>query len=257
MLRPLSWVAGRKYSSSISYFKITVILAMGRTIPTANMLIQEEIDFSWGIWQRAIGSTWKGERYTIFSSFARNTRRLQPGGQAGSFSRDIDVSDPRAAKQLLALIDETSTLTPKHALRGDLQINKKIKPAETAIFLQRSTRKAIELYGLTFDDKLDDLLGTGLKENTLTYLYKKRVSGFWTFSRWTRSRTLAGALFVDAGNSAEPYLIRREADLEKGLYSDKETVAINRNDEGLHLSPLTNFVIDPLPLPSLKECSEW
>ena len=55
-------------------------------------------------------------------------------------------------------------------------MNKKIKPAQKQqLFLQRSTKKAIELYGLTFDNNLADILGTGLKANTLTYLYWKRV----------------------------------------------------------------------------------
>ena len=92
-------------------------------------------------------------------------------------------------------------------------MNNKIKPAQKQqLFLQRSTKKAIELYGLTFDNKLDDLLGTGLKENTLTYLYRKRVSGILNILALNSVRHFGGrALFVDAGNSADPYLIRRKA----------------------------------------------
>ena len=40
----------------------------------------------------------------------------------------------------------------------------------TTVPSEEHEEKAIDIYGLTFDKKLDDLLGTGLKANTLTYL---------------------------------------------------------------------------------------
>ena len=128
--------------------------------------------------------------------------------------------------------------------------NKKIKPAQKQqLFLQRSTKKAIELYGLTFDNKLDELLGTGLKANTLPYLYGKRVSGILNILALNSVRHFGGrALFVDAGNSADPYLIRREADLRK-----KDSAATRKLLQSIQMMrvftchQLANFVIEQLP----------
>lgn len=93
-------------------------------------------------------------------------------------------------------------------------MDKKLKTAQK--FVQITTKTALELYGLTFDNGLDTLLGTGLKANTLTYLYGKRVSGMLNILALNSVRHFGGrALFVDAGNNADPYLIRREADLRK------------------------------------------
>ena len=129
-------------------------------------------------------------------------------------------------------------------------MNKKIKPIEKQkLFLLRSTRRAIELYGLTFDNKLDELLGTGLQSNTLTYLYGKRVSGILNILAMNSVRHFGGrALFVDAGNSADPYLIRREADLRK-----KDSAATRKLLQSIEMMrvftchQLYNFVIDQLP----------
>ena len=134
-------------------------------------------------------------------------------------------------------------------------MNKKIKPAQKQqLFLQRSTKKAIELYGLTFDNKLDDLLGTGLKPNTLTYLYGKRVSGMLNILELNSVRHFGGrALFVDAGNTADPYLIRREADLRK-----KDSAATRKLLQSIEMMrvftchQLTNFAIEQLPSLLLK-----
>jgi hypothetical protein len=56
------------------------------------------------------------------------------------------------------------------------------------------------------------------------------------------------ALFVDAGNSADPYLIRREADLRK-----KDSVATRKLLQSIQMMrvftchQLTNFVLEQLP----------
>ena len=119
----------------------------------------------------------------------------------------------------------------------------------TQILLQGSLRKAIELYGLTFDSKLDQLLGTGLKEKTLTYLCGKDVSGVINILALNSVRHFGGrALFIDAGNSADPYLIRREADLRR-----KDSSATRKLLRSIELArvftchQLTNFVIEQLP----------
>jgi hypothetical protein len=117
------------------------------------------------------------------------------------------------------------------------------------ILLQQSVKTASELYGLTFDNSLDGLLGTGLKTNTLTYLYGKRVSGMLNILALNAVRQFGGrALFVDAGNSAEPYLIRREADLRKK--DSSETRKLLQSIQMMRVftcHQLTNFVTEQLP----------
>ena len=126
------------------------------------------------------------------------------------------------------------------------------------MFLERTTKKAIELYGLRFNNRLDELLGTGLKANTLTYLYGKRVSGILNIMALNSVRQFGGrALFVDAGNSADPYLIRREADLRK-----KDSAATKKLLQSIEMMrvftchQLSNFVIQQLPslLSKNREC---
>jgi hypothetical protein len=117
------------------------------------------------------------------------------------------------------------------------------------ILLQQSVKTASELYGLTFDNSLDGLLGTGLKTNTLTYLYGKRVSGMLNILALNSVRQFGGrALFVDAGNSADPYLIRREADLRKK--DSSETRKLLQSIQMMRVftcHQLTNFVTEQLP----------
>jgi hypothetical protein len=117
------------------------------------------------------------------------------------------------------------------------------------ILLQQNVKTASELYGLTFDNSLDGLLGTGLKTNTLTYLYGKRVSGMLNILALNSVRQFGGrALFVDAGNSADPYLIRREADLRKK--DSKETRKLLQSIQMMRVftcHQLTNFVTEQLP----------
>jgi hypothetical protein len=115
--------------------------------------------------------------------------------------------------------------------------------------LQQNVKKANELYGLTFENSLDRLLGTGLKTNTLTYLYGKRVSGMLNILALNSVRQFGGrALFVDAGNSADPYLIRREADLRK-----KDSLETRKLLQSIQMMrvftchQLTNFVTEQLP----------
>jgi hypothetical protein len=115
--------------------------------------------------------------------------------------------------------------------------------------LQQNVKTASELYGLTFDNSLDGLLGTGLKTNTLTYLYGKRVSGMLNILALNSVRQFGGrALFVDAGNSADPYLIRREADLRKK--DSTETRKLLQSIQMMRVftcHQLTNFVTEQLP----------
>ncbi len=117
------------------------------------------------------------------------------------------------------------------------------------LIAERGVRKASELYGLTFDNKLDSLLGTGLKENTLSYFYGKRVVGIINLLALNSVRHFGGrAFFVDAGNVADPYLIRRESDLRK-----KDSAATKKLLRSIALArvftchQLTSFVTDQLP----------
>lgn len=115
---------------------------------------------------------------------------------------------------------------------------------------RHSLKKAIELYGLPFDnEKLDRLLGTGIKPNTLTYLCENKASGLINILALNSVRYFGGrALFVDAGNSADPYLIRREADSRK-----KDSASTRNLLRSIKLArvftchQLTNFIIEQLP----------
>jgi hypothetical protein len=118
------------------------------------------------------------------------------------------------------------------------------------VILEKSLKKASELYGLRFDNKIDELLGTGLKEKTLTYLYGEGVSGVINILALNSVRHFGGrALFVDAGNTADPYLIRQKADLKK-----KDFAETRRLLKSIDLTrvftchQLTNFVIEQLPV---------
>jgi hypothetical protein len=112
-------------------------------------------------------------------------------------------------------------------------------------------KKAISLYGLGFGNKLDQLLGTGLKEHTFTYLYGEKVSGSINLLALNSVRYFGGrALFIDAGNSADPYLIRSEADLRNRKDSAK-TRKILQSIELCRVftcHQLANFVIEEVPL---------
>ena len=67
---------------------------MGRTIPTANMLIQEEIDS----FLRTYGKGLSGERerealYNLLQTVQETHAGLQPGRKTGALPRDTDVTD--------------------------------------------------------------------------------------------------------------------------------------------------------------------
>jgi hypothetical protein len=132
-------------------------------------------------------------------------------------------------------------------LRKKRKLSPKLQLQQT--ILQQNVKKAIELYGLTFDNSLDQLLGTGLKTKTLTYLYGKRVSGMLNILALNSVRHFGGrALFVDAGNSADPYLIRREADLQKK--DSSETRKLLQSIQMMRVftcHQLNNFVTEQLP----------
>ena len=96
----------------------------------------------------------------------------------------------------------------------------------------KKSKKASELYGLTFDNKLDNFLGTGLKGKTLTYLYGKRVIGIVNLLALNSVRQFGGRVFfTDAGNAADPYLIRRESDLRM-----KDSAATSKLLKSINLS---------------------
>ena len=129
----------------------------------------------------------------------------------------------------------------------------KRKQKKSGILLQQvgsNLKKAIQLYGLRFDNKLlDQLLGTGLKEKTFTYIYGGRNDSAINVLALNSVRHFGGrALFVDASNSADPYLIRRVADLKKKDVS--ETRKLLQSIELTRVftcHQLANFVIEQIP----------
>jgi hypothetical protein len=129
------------------------------------------------------------------------------------------------------------------------RVRKRSQRQEVSILLRDNLKKATELYGLTFGNELDKLLGSGLQTNTLTYLYGKNVSWLLNILALNSVGHFGGrVMFVDAGNSADPYLIRKEADLR-----EKDSTATRGLLRSIELTrvftchQLTNFVTEQLP----------
>ena len=82
-------------------------------------------------------------------------------------------------------------------------------------------KKASELRGLTFGNKIDEeLLPSGLVRNTLTFLYGDDMERTMNMLCAESVRMYGGsAIYVDASNSADPYLI---AKLAAGSSSSKK-----------------------------------
>lgn len=105
-------------------------------------------------------------------------------------------------------------------------------------------KRASQLLGLRFGNKLDDLLETGLIQKTLTYVYGKNAN-YLLNSLCGNSISLYGghALFFDAGNCFDPYGIVRECNLKKNNSNVAEDIL-----KSIHLSrvftchQLTNVV---------------
>ena len=117
------------------------------------------------------------------------------------------------------------------------------------ISLVTRTKTASELYGLRFGNGIDELLQTGLKANTLTYIYGTNIERIMNTLCLNAVSIFHGqALFIDAGNSADPYEIRREADLRK-----KDSIATRNLLQSIQLTrvftchQLTNFIVEQLP----------
>ncbi len=117
------------------------------------------------------------------------------------------------------------------------------------VLLQKSLKRATDLYGLRFESKFDELLGTGLKEKTFTYFYGEKISGIINQLSLNSVRYFGGrALFVDAGNTADPYSIRREADLK-----NKDSARTRKLLQSIEVMrvftchQLASFVIEQLP----------
>ena len=88
---------------------------MGRTIPTATMLIQEEIDLFLRTYGR--GLTGKQERemmYNILQLCKKHTQACNQAVRLVPFHAILMSLIFEQQKQLLALIDETSSLSIKH-----------------------------------------------------------------------------------------------------------------------------------------------
>ena len=143
----------------------------------------------------------------------------------------------------------TSSISPT-ALIANAQKRRQQQKKPELLQQVGNVKKAIQLYGLRFDNKLlDQLLGTGLKEKTFTYIFGRGNSSTLNVLALNSVRHFGGrALFVDAGNSADPYLIRREADLKK-----KDAAETKKLLQSIELTrvftchQLAGFVIEEIP----------
>jgi hypothetical protein len=69
-------------------------------------------------------------------------------------------------------------------------------------------KKASQMRGLVFGNKIDALLSGGLAPNTLTFLYGKNADFLMNILCGNSIRIFGGrAVFIDAANSFDPYLI--------------------------------------------------
>jgi len=117
-------------------------------------------------------------------------------------------------------------------------------------------KKAIELYGLPLgNDNLEKLLGGGLQQKTLTFMYGKDLGHLLNLLALRAVKFFGGkALFIDASNSADPYLIREETDIAR-----KDSESTMRTLKSIQLArfftchQLTNFVAEALPKLLLAE----
>ncbi|MGH2639232.1 MAG: hypothetical protein ACRDF4_08150 [Rhabdochlamydiaceae bacterium] len=76
-------------------------------------------------------------------------------------------------------------------------------------------KTANQLLGLRFGNRIDQLLGAGLNQKTLTYVYGKNANYLLNLLCGNAISTYEGhAIFFDAGNSFDPYLIVREYNLK-------------------------------------------
>ena len=94
---------------------------MGRTIPTANMLIQEEIDS----FLRTYGKGLSGERerdalYNLLQLCKKHTQACSQAVRLVPFHAILMSLILEQQKQLRLLTDEITTLAPNDALRGNL-----------------------------------------------------------------------------------------------------------------------------------------
>ena len=94
---------------------------MGRTIPTATMLIQEEID----LFLRTYGKGLSGERerealYNIFQLCKKHTQACSQAVRLVPLHAILMSLILEQQKQLGLLTEEVTSLSPDDALRGNL-----------------------------------------------------------------------------------------------------------------------------------------
>ena len=94
--------------------------AMGRTIPTANMLIQEEIDSFLRTYGDGLSSKHgRQDLYNLLQLCKKHTQACSQAVRLVPFHAILMSLILEQQKQLLALIEETSTLTPTRAVGGN------------------------------------------------------------------------------------------------------------------------------------------
>jgi hypothetical protein len=108
-----------KIEQSISYCKITVLFAMGRTIPTANMMIQIETD----AFLRSYGKGLSGklEQRALYNLLQLCKKHTQACGQAVRlvpFHGILMSLMLEQEKQLRKLTDEMTALSSNSSLEG-------------------------------------------------------------------------------------------------------------------------------------------
>src|SRR5690348_12468414 len=83
-----------------------------------------------------------------------------------------------------------------------------VSPPSMSDAVQQFVKKASQMRGLVFGNKIDSLLSGGLSPNTLTFLYGKNADSLMNILCGNSVRIFGGrSVFIDAANSFDPYLI--------------------------------------------------
>jgi len=129
-----------------------------------------------------------------------------------------------------------------------------------AIAISGFVKRASQLRGLVFGNGIDVLLEGGLLPKTLTFLYGENSDRMMNILCGNSIRLFGGrAIFIDAANSFDPYLIVRQCVKEKSASASKEllrSIIISRAFTCYQLHNLLTKEIEKLLLPHSQEEEE-
>ncbi|HZW56117.1 MAG TPA: hypothetical protein VFF30_07500 [Nitrososphaerales archaeon] len=104
-----------------------------------------------------------------------------------------------------------------------MSVQRKKSSAAAVTTTEVLIKRASQLRGLTFGNKIDELLQGGLSPNSMAFLYGKHANRMMNILCGNSIRVFGGrALFIDASNSYDPYLIAEKCTRKKNEVDLKE-----------------------------------